>query len=547
MTQARDQDLLPLLSAWCNGQLNADDAGKLAALLRDDAAARQTFLDYVGLHAELRRSAAAGTETSSLHPQGMLWNATREPELTPARRRWKQSLANWSRRAWQVAQRPTSISLTTAFLALGTVLCILAFIAIPIYRQSIREPNVAERQVVAKITRTHAAKWKGISADDEQEVYLKAGDRIDLREGFADILFYNGASVIVQGPSLFQVDSPSAGRLEEGQLTAVVPDKSKGFSIRSPSTTVIDLGTEFGVHVDKKGVTNVEVFKGRVEVIWIDRADFPAERKTLGEGEAVRVAIDGSGIEAAQQRPTEFVRTSTLNKLVDEDRHQRSRDFASALANDPSVAALFTFERVDDSPQILSNLAANQQADGRIAGAQWDVGRWADKKALRFAEGRDAVDLQLDGTCEQLTLTTWVNLDQFQHTHNALLHSDDWTREGAVHWTLLADGRMELAMGGSGHEPNLAQSDPLGRRLQRWVHLAVVYDAQAKLARFYCNGAPKGTRNFTTANFADVRQAQLGNWSPESRNLAGRMDEFIVLRRALSDGEIQRIYAAGAP
>lgn len=548
--RARHDDLFGLLSAWCSGQLSQVEAATLAALLRDDAEARQIYLDYVDLHADLVRAGSAS------HVSGVRLQLIGEsPEIAPpaiaSRRSLPQFVALVSRQALRIARRPTSIALATAFVVLGILIGGMALIAFPLYRQAVQQ-NPAPPQVVAKITRTHEAKWHTPAATGAPNGHLHAGDRLELREGYVEVLFYNGASVIVQGPADFRVVSPGSGNLEHGQLTALVPEKAAGFSIRTPCSNVVDLGTEFGMLVEMDGTTKVDVFVGRVEVAWIDKADFPAQRMTLGAGEAARIAVDASGIERVDVNPAKFVRSSALNKIIDEHRYQHWREFMAGVANDPSVAALYKFERDEQSPEDLHNFAIGRQDDrtGRILGAQWATGRWKEKSALQFQGGQDGVAIDLGvAPSEQLTLATWVRLDQLEHQYNALLHSNDWNRDGAVHWTVLADGRMELAIGGQEQAPPAVQSDAaaFGKRLGRWVHLAVVYDASAKVVSFYRNGNLQGTRHFTTASSTDLRQAQLGNWSEERRNLLGTMDEFIVYRRALDGDEIRRLYAAGIP
>jgi hypothetical protein len=89
----------------------------------------------------------------------------------------------------------------------------------------------------------------------------------------------------------YEVESPSGGYLSVGKLTAKLEKKPdvKGqrsesanqkspdlcpltsdlFAIRTPSATVTDLGTEFGVAVDHQGATNSHVFRGSVRVATI--------------------------------------------------------------------------------------------------------------------------------------------------------------------------------------------------------------------------------------------------------------------------------------
>ena len=52
-----------------------------------------------------------------------------------------------------------------------------------------------------------------------------------------------------------------------GKLTGKVEHESaKGFAVRTPSATVTDLGTEFGVEADRRGDTTTHVFRGSVQL-----------------------------------------------------------------------------------------------------------------------------------------------------------------------------------------------------------------------------------------------------------------------------------------
>ena len=59
----------------------------------------------------------------------------------------------------------------------------------------------------------------------------------------------------------------------------------KGFAIETPSTLVVDQGTEFGVEVDASGKTGVVVFEGLVDLSRPESAETPAEVKRLVQGE----------------------------------------------------------------------------------------------------------------------------------------------------------------------------------------------------------------------------------------------------------------------
>ena len=49
------------------------------------------------------------------------------------------------------------------------------------------------------------------------------------------------------------------------------------------------------------------------------------------------------------------------------------------------------------------------------------------------------------------------------------------------------------------------------------------------------------------AHPAKLGAAQIGNWDRVDRKLSGRIDELLLLGRALSDIEISALYEAGTP
>ena len=67
------------------------------------------------------------------------------------------------------------------------------------------------------------------------------------------------------------------------------------FVVRTPTATVTDLGTEFGVEVDKQGVTTSHVFRGSVRLV-VDTGDgkTQAVAQVLHENESARVENRGN-------------------------------------------------------------------------------------------------------------------------------------------------------------------------------------------------------------------------------------------------------------
>jgi len=81
----------------------------------------------------------------------------------------------------------------------------------------------------------------------------------------------------------------------------------------------------------------------------------------------------------------------------------------------------------------------------------------------------------------------------------------------------------------------------------RWMHLAFVYDSMARTASFYVDGRPDGMTVLTEAPPARLGPARIGNWNAEDRKLSGRVEEFVLLGRALAPEEIRALFDAGVP
>ena len=124
--------------------------------------------------------------------------------------------------------------------------------------------------------------------------------------------------MILQGPVAYEVDSRDGGYLSIGKLTAQLDNaKSKAanrtsslstihyplFTIKTPTATVTDLGTEFGVEVTREGSTNSYVFQGRIAVEANTSRSATPHKIELTAGESASVALSGE-IVPTRKKPT---------------------------------------------------------------------------------------------------------------------------------------------------------------------------------------------------------------------------------------------------
>jgi hypothetical protein len=141
-----------------------------------------------------------------------------------------------------------------------------------------------------------------------------------------EITYDTGAKVILQGPVTYEIEAENGGFLRVGKLTGKVETQSaRGFSVRTPTAKVTDLGTEFGVEILKDGNCQVHVLAGSVDTVALENGRPKGQSCRLGAGQAVQVIsnrssnVAGSAIVALKKaEPTTFVRKLPRPpKLVD--------------------------------------------------------------------------------------------------------------------------------------------------------------------------------------------------------------------------------------
>ena len=123
-------------------------------------------------------------------------------------------------------------------------------------------------QEVATISDSINAKWA------DSYVPMHVGSRLMdtdppfmLREGCTELLFDNHARVIIEAPAEFQILTGDQIKLNYGRAYSTVSDQAYGFTVCTPNSKIIDLGTEFGVQVDMYGGVEMHVTKGKTNLL----------------------------------------------------------------------------------------------------------------------------------------------------------------------------------------------------------------------------------------------------------------------------------------
>ncbi|MCB1097700.1 MAG: FecR domain-containing protein [Verrucomicrobiae bacterium] len=526
------------VAAVCHGTVSEDQARSLNVLLCQDSAARDAYLLALEIHSRLAsqpdlfagKAGTAGGENALFTP----------PDRPP----WRRTLA-WG-------------------FAAAAGFAILATIA---WWPPQPEPNQVEVKpgatstAVAMLGSTLGAEWQSNRGNIVNGAPLDPGI-LRLESGLVQIVLYSGTRVVLQGPAELELVSANEVVCRSGRLTAEVPPQAKGFCVRTPQASVIDLGTSFGLVVDARN-TEVHVFKGSVDLESADQAVSFKQELPAGAGAVVEhagtpraIAIDRASFASLFEMETKSVAAEAM-------RYDQWREASLRQERDQSLMLHLNFEESDGkSDWTLPNVGhpGVDIQDATIVGCQRTSGRWPEKGALEFQGVSDRVRLSVPGEYDELTLAAWVRVQGLDRKINSLFMSDGF-EHGTLHWLIRDDGVLGLTV--IGHQPldyQILATHPVVTldQLGSWLQLAVVVDGKAGRVVHYVNGRPIGRESLRIPPPYRIGTAELGNWNAEGfgspsedpslvRNFSGVFDEFFLFKRALGPAEIRALYAEGKP
>lgn len=527
------RELHRLFSAKADGTLTEAEHTSLCALLHSSAAARASWFAF-------------GDAESALLAWAQREAATRS--LTPARPAAGDSLS---------ADRPPQHRARAYFsiLAAGLVLGLAALGLFSQRGRNLLTPSPDSRAEsttpsVALLSRGVNMRWKEGGATPSPNSPLAPGV-LRLESGVAEIEFFQGARLCMEGPAEIQLISTGEAFCRSGRFRAHVPPQARGFTLRTPSGHIVDLGTDFGLDLNAAS-PEVHVFQGEVE---LHRPKTQMQTITSG----IAAHLDRSGIHARLAANADAFGFSDLDAGVNASQRLSFEKWQGAAAEDVQSEDLRLRLDFQEGPgaRTLRNSAAHGQDTlaASIVGCAWTEGRWPGKHALQFRSLSDRVRLRVPGEYAQFSASCWVQLHGLNIKQSSLCMSEG-IDPGSVHWQVLHDGSLCLGVG-HGVKPNQSAWEDFispvvftPERYGQWVHIAVVYDAAAGEVRQYVDGSRVSRHPIKMARTLTPGLLELGNWNspprPEYRkqpvrNFIGCMDEFSIYSKALKDSDIERL------
>ncbi len=526
-----------LVAAVCHGTATEDQILALRERLLEDPKARDEYLLRVELHARLASTPDLFTrpDEAPADPDARKVLPFEPPQLMPMPSvRFRARRPGAARLAW--------VAGLVIVLSVGLLWNLIAG----------RRPG--GRRAVAMLNRAVNARWHPDDSAPRLGAPLEPG-RLRLLSGLAQVVFYNGARVVIEGPAELQLVSSSEAVCPSGRLTAEVPPQARGFRVSSPKLDVTDLGTSFGLHVGGERA-EVHVFSGLVEFRTTGTTN-----RSLPEGRAVVVTGAGAPTLTVADR-TGFASLFELQSrsvAADAARYDQWREANRRWNRDDSLRVHLEFEQGTPGEWRLPNLGrwSDRIPDAAIVGCQWVEGRWATKPALEFRGVSDRIRVKIPGEAHSVTLAAWVRVQGLDRQINSLFMADGFA-PGTLHWVLRHDGVLGLTVIGTrgGHQILVSPPVMTVEQFGLWTHLALVLDGESQQATHYVNGQPVSRHDVRQGPPYLLGSSEIGNWNPIGfpgddpfliRNFSGVLDEFCLFDRALTDAEIRTLFADGKP
>ena len=223
---------------------------------------------------------------------------------------------------------PVAYLIATVVLGIGLVIGAITHVSQPgEFARKLPSPagerwaQPSQTESVGQVTSMVDCRWSDPATAAVLGARVALGRKIAMSTGLLEITYQSGAKVLLQGPVTYDVESASGGYLAIGKLTARLAESSEArgrrsevrnqrsepadqnsqitdhtFVVRTPTAIVTDLGTEFGVEVNKDGCTTSHVFQGTVKMQAVGADGRPAaESRILRANESARVTKSDRG------------------------------------------------------------------------------------------------------------------------------------------------------------------------------------------------------------------------------------------------------------
>ncbi len=547
-----------LLSTVCDGQPGEEVYEQLGRRLSNDPAARQTYLEYLLVHAILQWDHAVPAANRNMpdeEPKDLNLVAIRRSPASEGCFQNKKSpqfgslgigfpagLAGWTQ-----GQFSLGIVLAAVLISSGLTAVAMRWQQAPAARGvTMLAAPMRAAEFVATLVNSSDVRWDRNERPMAQGARLPAGE-MRLAEGVMEIIFDSGVKVLLQGPAEFVPQSNRSGLLRRGRLVAQCPSGSRPFVVQTPMAVAVGEDAEFAVEAAADGASKVHVYSGSVDVAGRNRSSTGVPRSHLAAGEAllIEAAPDAQLVPLAPQGDA-FVRW-----LPDRRRH-----FPTGLVSywnfDEQGGPAFDLQ--GENHGLLQGVTRSTGLVGK--GAMQFFGQPGQQ--VSAGTGENTLSFTTGITVEALLVSRWngneANYDEIFRKEDGdrrILLALQNDRQGnqveprpvpprpVLAFGLNVGGvysEMELPLDGQEGYPSVAQFAD-----GRTHHVVATYDAASGLKAIYLDGELGFSQQFapgTEIRSGGSQPISIGNifggWEP----FAGVIDEVAIYAKALTAAEI---------
>ncbi len=513
------------LEAYLAGELGEAARRQVEYALRHDAALRASFLAQAQTDAALRALLGQGREDFEA---GVI--ARLRSEGAGERHFAKSVLLEIveEREGRRPLPWPDLIKagLISAAAAIGLLLLLQSIIFRVEHAPSKRDLRLGG-PFAARIERSEALVWNPASPSKVRADGWIAPGMLQLVSGTAVITFNSGATVLVEGPAEWSVESVNRLYLKTGRITAEVPPQASGFTVNTPRLNAVDISTRFGVSVDEEGNSELHVMEGRVAA---SRTSGNTTSTIVREGLALRA--DGR------------TRSDLVPVPYGGDR------FRLQLGTPILVPPALRYSFDESYGAILEDSGKDRRFDVPLVAAG-ELGRSPRRAAGRTGGGlvfQAGETLRVPLSHEFLlheahTMAFWVKIPAKvgRNTPEQILEygGEDGAWRIACH--LGEEGGLSGALrieSGDGHvigSTDLADGN--------WHHVAYRYLGGGDLAsnlHLFVDGKPEALSHVQDAPIPRGRAGHLGLGAEGEAGFQGWIDELVVFREAVSTSLLQK-------
>ncbi len=499
-----------LLDALANQTISDEQFAQLERLIGEDAALRKRFLDFQNLIGNL--------EEDSLQDETL--------QSEPSRQTAHESevVLSWRQRLGRIEHAAVA-----ALLLLCLGLGFLLWKSPKPGSEGITDPPQAssgKAETIATLTMvSDDVVWSEAHGSSRTQGQGLDKGWMQLDAGVIEVTFRTGATVRVEGPALFGIDSPLRGFLEYGAITVHAPEEARDFVVGTSAMEVVDLGTRFEMTVDQDTrAVAVEVTEGLVDLHIGDEQmrqriqPLPAEQSAFVDATGKVVKIAGEAIDPKYR----------------------------------SASSLLAHWRLDD---IAAN---NHVTDASGNGLHGRLNHNTDANSLPGKIGQ-ALDLSPRGYIDlsehiapitatsTFTFAAWV-----RDARDMVFSVSDGTKRDRVQFEL--HGNQLLYGWQKGAQFDQITGRVSGWERERWYHIAVSVSGGA--VTIYRDGrplnSPRGrgvkinTRTRVPADIDRPTHAYIGqliaNHANSKQFLAGKIDDIQFYSRALDGRSVRFLF-----